>query len=292
MSHKDTLQRFLFDEAPVKGMLVRLDSAWQQVLSHRSYPAPVAALLGEMMAASVLLSANLKFDGTLIMQLHGHGALKLAVVEANSDRTVRATARFNGDVAEEATLTEMLGDGGRFVITLEPKGEGEPWQGIVELAGNNLAEILMHYMSRSEQLDSMIKLETSGETAAGLLLQKLPDGHGEDDGWPRVVALADTLQREELLELPAEAILHRLYHEEQVRVFEPEAVAFACTCSRERVGGMLKMLGGEEIGEILIEQGSVEINCDFCHQRYVFDEEDVNELFDYNVVDAVREARH
>lgn len=291
MKQQDTLQRFLFDEAPVKGMLVRLDAAWQQVLSRRSYPAPIATLLGEMMAAGLLLSANLKFDGALIMQLHGHGALRLAVVETNSDRTVRATARVNGDVPEEAELAELLGEGGRFVITLEPK-EGEPWQGIVELAGNSLAEILMHYMSRSEQLESHIQLAADGQTAAGLLLQKLPDGHGDDDGWPRAVALAETLQPEELLELPAETILHRLYHEEQVRVFAPEAVAFACTCSRERVGGMLTMLGGEEIGNILLEQGSVEIACDFCHQRYVFDEDDVGELFDYDVVEAAREARH
>jgi len=292
MSYQDTLQRFLFDEAPVKGMLVRLDGAWQQVLSRRAYPEPVAKLLGEMMAASLLLSANLKFDGTLIMQLHGHGALRLAVVEANSERTVRATARINGDVEENAALADMLGEGGRFVITLEPKGEGEPWQGIVELAGDNLAEILMHYMRRSEQLDSHIQLAADGNSAAGLLLQKLPDGHGDADGWPRAVTLAETLQAEELLQLPAETILHRLYHEEQVRVFEPEALAFACSCSRERVGGMLKMLGGEEIGAILLEQGSVEIACDFCHQRYVFDEEDVGELFDYDVVEAAREARH
>jgi molecular chaperone Hsp33 len=290
MSQQDTLQRFLFDNAPVKGALVRLDASWQQVLTRHSYPQPVAVLLGQMMAASVLLAANLKFEGTLVMQLHGHGPLRLAVAEANSDQTVRATAKF-ADVPEEASLKELLGEGGRFVITLDPK-EGEPWQGIVALEGNTLAEMLMHYLSRSEQLDSYLQLAADGETAAGLLLQRLPEGHGDAGSWQHVLTLANTLRNEELLGLDAAEILHRLYHEDEVRVFDPQPVGFACTCSQERVGGMLKMLGGEEVGQILVEQGSVEIACDFCHQRYVFDEEDVNELFDYDVVEAAREARH
>ncbi|AXK40736.1 Hsp33 family molecular chaperone HslO [Crenobacter cavernae] len=291
MDQKDTLQRFLFDGAPVRGALVRLDDTWQQVLSRRAYPAPVARVLGEMMAASQLLSANLKFDGTLIMQLQGHGPLRLAVVEAGHDRSERATAKVQGDIDETMSLAELIGEGGRFVITLEPK-QGEPWQGIVALEGDTLAEMLMHYMSRSEQLDTRLQLASDGETAAGLLLQRLPDGHGDADGWPRAVALADTLSSEELLTLAPTDILHRLYHEETVRVFEPEPTAFACNCSRDRVGDMLKMLGGEEVGDIVLEQGSVEIACDFCNQRYVFDEDDVNELFEFDVVDAVRNVRH
>lgn len=290
MNYQDTLQRFLFDNAPVKGAVVRLDNAWLQVLSRRAYPQPVATLLGQMMAAGVLLSANLKFEGTLVMQLHGQGPLRLAVAEVNSDQTVRATAKFD-DAPKEASLKEMLGDGGRFVITLDPK-EGEPWQGIVALEGDSLSEILMHYLSRSEQLDSHIQLAADGKTAAGMLLQRLPDGQGDKDAWQHVQTLAKTLSPEELLELPGSEVLHRLYHEDPLRVFEAQPVSFACTCSQERVGGMLKMLGGEEVGSILVEQGSVEIACDFCHHLYVFDEDDVNELFDYDVVEAAREARH
>ncbi|KJV28344.1 molecular chaperone Hsp33 [Aquitalea magnusonii] len=292
MSQHDTLQRFLFDGAPVRGALVRLDGAWQQVLARRAYPAPLKNILGQMMAAAQLMSANLKFDGALILQLHGSGPLRLAVVECNHDRTVRATAKWDGDLPE-APILDLLGGAGQFVITLEPKlDKSQTWQGIVALEGDSIGQMLENYMLRSEQLDTRLVLASNDSTAAGMLLQRLPDGHGEPEGWDRVRILGGTLQADELLTLPAADILHRLFHEETVRVFEPEAVSFSCNCSRERVGNMLKMLGGQEVGEVLVEQGSVEIVCDYCNQHYVFDEEDANELFDYDLVAAVREARH
>ncbi|UTH73676.1 Hsp33 family molecular chaperone HslO [Chromobacterium sp. IIBBL 290-4] len=292
MNQHDTLQRFLFDGAPVRGALVRLDGAWQQVLSRRAYPEPLKAILGEMMAASVLMAANLKFDGSLILQIHGTGALKLAVVECNNDRTVRATAKWEGEL-DDKPLAELLGAGGRFILTLEPRlDKNQTWQGIVALEGQSVGEMLENYMLRSEQLETTLSLASNGQTAAGMLLQRLPEGHGEAEGWNRVRMLGRTLKSEELLELGAEDILHRLYHEEQVRVFEQETVSFNCNCSRERVGNMLTMLGGQEVGEVILEQGSVEIVCDYCNQHYVFDEEDANHLFDFDVVGAVREARH
>jgi len=287
----DTLQRFLFDGTPVRGAMVRLDAAWQEVLSRRDYPAPIRSALGELLAAGQLLAANLKFDGTLVLQLQGKGALKVLVVECNADRTVRATAKWEGEVADVG-LRDLVGEGGVLVITLDPKNGNEPWQGIVALEGGSIAEMLSHYMQRSEQLDTWMMLAADGKTAAGVLLQRLPDGHGDADGWPRVRMLAETLQREELLGLDADVLLNRLYHEEQVRVFDAEPVSFLCNCSRERVGEMLKMLGGEEVAEIVLEQGSVEIGCDFCNQQYVFDEDDVRELFDYDVTETERQARH
>jgi molecular chaperone Hsp33 len=293
MTQHDTLQRFLFDGAPVRGALVRLDGAWQQVLARRHYPRPVRAMLGEMMAAAVLLAANLKFDGTLILQIHGAGPLRLAVVECNNDRTVRATAKFDEALDEELSLAALLGEGGKFVMTLEPRvDKAQTWQGIVALEGDSIGQMLENYMRRSEQLDTRLILAASESTAAGLLLQRLPEGHGDAEGWPHVLTLAETLQHEELLTLSADDILYRLYHEEAVRVFDAEPVSFACTCSRERVGGMLKMLGGQEVADVVLEQGSVEIACDFCNQHYVFDEEDVNALFEYDVMAAVRESRH
>ena len=292
MSQHDTLQRFLFDGAPVRGALVRMDGAWQQVLARRAYPAPLKRILGQMMAAAQLMSANLKFDGALILQLHGSGPLRLAVVECNHDRTVRATAKWDGDLPELPIL-DLLGGAGQFVITLEPKlDKAQTWQGIVALEGNTIGQMLENYMLRSEQLDTCLVLASDDSTAAGMLLQRLPDGHGEPEGWDRIRMLGGTLQDDELLTLPATDILHRLFHEETVRVFEPEAVSFSCNCSRERVGNMLKMLGGQEVGEVLVEQGSVEIVCDYCNQHYVFDEDDANELFDYDLVAAVRQARH
>jgi molecular chaperone Hsp33 len=292
MSQHDTLQRFLFDGAPVRGALVNLEGAWQQVLARRDYPQPLKTVLGEMMAAAVLLAANLKFDGTLILQLHGTGPLRLAVVECNHDRTVRATAKWEGELPD-LPAAGLLGAGGRFVMTLEPKlDKAQTWQGVVALEGETVGAMLENYMHRSEQLDTRLILAGSDRNVAGMLLQRLPDGHGDPDGWARMSTLASTLSGAELLELPALTVLGRLFAEETVQVFEPETVAFACTCSRERVGDMLKMLGGQEVGEVLLEQGSVEIACDFCHQRYVFDEDDANELFEFDVLAAVREARH
>ncbi|MBV8680593.1 MAG: Hsp33 family molecular chaperone HslO [Aquitalea sp.] len=292
MSQHDTLQRFLFDGAPVRGALVRMDGAWQQVLARRAYPAALKTILGEMMAAAQLMAANLKFDGALILQLHGSGPLRLAVVECNHDRTVRATAKWDGELPD-APILELLGGAGQFVITLEPKlDKSQTWQGIVALEGDTIGQMLENYMLRSEQLDTRLVLACNDGTAAGMLLQRLPEGHGEPEGWERIRILGGTLQADELLTLPAADILHRLFHEETVRVFDPESVSFACNCSRERVGNMLKMLGGQEVGEVLLEQGSVEIVCDYCNQHYVFDEDDANELFDYDLVAAVREARH
>jgi molecular chaperone Hsp33 len=293
MSQHDTLQRFLFDGAPVRGALVRLDGAWQQVLARRAYPAALKSILGEMMAAAELMAANLKFEGAMILQLHGSGPLRLAVVECNHDRTVRATAKWDGDLVDDAPILELLGGSGQFVITLEPRHDkSQTWQGIVALEGDTIGQMLENYMLRSEQLETRLVLACNDSTAAGMLLQRLPDGHGEPEGWERISILGGTLQAEELLDLSAEDILHRLFHEETVRVFEPEGVSFACNCSQERVGNMLKMLGGQEVGEVLLEQGSVEIVCDYCNQHYVFDEEDANTLFNYDLLAAVREARH
>ncbi|MTD33637.1 Hsp33 family molecular chaperone HslO [Paludibacterium denitrificans] len=292
MSHQDTLQRFLFDGAPVRGALVRLDSARQQVLARRSYPAVLKTIMGELMAAAELLAANIKFDGTLILQLQGNGPLHLAVVECHNDRTVRATAKWD-DELPEAPLQTLLGSAYRFVMTLEPKLENaQTWQGIVALEGDSVGAMLENYMARSEQLATRLILSASEHTAAGMLLQRLPDGHGDPEGWERIQMLGGTLSEAELQELSAADILHRLFHDENLMTFDPEPVAFACNCSRERVGGMLKMLGGQEVGEVLLEQGSVEIVCDFCNQHYVFDEDDANDLFEYDVVESAREARH
>jgi len=292
MSQHDTLQRFLFDGAPVRGALVRLDGAWQQVLARRAYPSALKTILGEMMAAAELMAANIKFEGALILQLHGSGPLRLAVVECNHDRSVRATAKWDGDLPD-APILDLLGGAGQFVITLEPKHDkAQTWQGIVALEGDSIGQMLENYMLRSEQLQTRLVLASNDSTAAGMLLQRLPEGHGEPEGWERISILGATLRADELLSLPSEDILHRLFHEETVRVFDQESVSFACNCSRERVGDMLKMLGGQEVGEVLLEQGSVEIVCDYCNQRYVFDEEDACELFDYDLVAAVRESRH
>ena len=246
----DVLQRFLFNEAPVRGALIRLDQAWQEILSHHAYPPRLRDLLGELLAAGALLAANLKFDGTLVMQMQGSAALKLAVVEINADHTLRATARWDGELDDDASVAALLGQG-QFVITLDPRNGSQPYQGIVALEGDNVAAMLEHYMLRSEQLDTRLLLACNGDSAAGMLLQRLPEGHGDSDGWPRVQALAETVSAEELLTLPADTLLYRLFHQESVQCFEPASLNFACTCSRERVAGMLQMMGAEEVASVI-----------------------------------------
>jgi len=245
------------------------------------------------LAAGVLLSSNLKLPGKLILQIQGQGDLKMLVAETDSNHSSRATARWNeqANLDDGRSLIELLGENAVFGITLQPN-EGEPWQGIVPLEGSSIAEMLTHYMLRSEQLETHITLAADGDTASGLLLQRLPEETLDEDAWAHVTALADTVTAEELLKLDAQHLLYRLFHETPPRVFEPETLEFACTCSRGKVSDMLLMLGGEEVGSIVAEEGSISVDCDFCNEKYVFDETDVNALFGADVVNAVREEQH
>jgi molecular chaperone Hsp33 len=184
-------------------------------------------------------------------------------------------------------LQSLLGEGGVFVMTIQAK-DADPWQGVVALEGDSIANMLMRYMQQSEQLDTFIRLAADENTSSGLLIQRLPEENVEDDAWQTISALAETTSNEELLQLQAEEMLYRLFHEYPLRVFEAENIEFACTCSHEKVSNMLLLLGGEEIGNILAEEGSVEINCDFCQQKYVFDEDDAQKLFGVDLVAAVK----
>ncbi len=290
----DTLQKFMFDNSLVRGELVDISEAWRQVQLLRAYPPAVSAMLGEMMAAAALLSANLKFNGTLIMQIHGDGPVKLMVVECDASLKLRATAKLSegAHITDDITLQQLVNQHGegRFAITLDPADKvpgQQPYQGIVPLDGNSVATLIENYMMRSEQLDTKLWLAADLQFARGLLLQKLPDEGGkavggseaDADAWNRSVMLAETLSREELLSTEIMTLLQRLYWEETIRVFEPRHPAFHCSCSREKVGNMLKMLGQEEIDDALADLGKLEINCDFCGQHYTFDTVDCTQLF-------------
>jgi molecular chaperone Hsp33 len=305
------LHKFIFEGLPVRGMLVRLTDSWQEVLRRRekandAFPQPVRHLMGEMAAAATLMQANIKFNGALILQIFGDGPVKLAVAEAQPDLAFRVTAKVVGEVEGDARLEAMLnlGGHGRCAITLDPKDKlpgQQPYQGVVPLHGDqreplqNLSEVLEHYMLQSEQLDTKLILAANDEVAAGLLIQRLPvegsgnlgsrneDEIGLNEAYNRIALLAATLTADELLALNPETVLHRLFWEETLRRFEPLVGAtgprFACTCSRERVGQMLRNLGHEEVDGIVMEQGRVEIACDFCGTKYLFDAVDVGELF-------------
>ena len=307
------LHKFLFEGLPVRGMLVRLTDSWREVLARRTaaadaFPAPVRALLGEMAAAGVLMQGNIQFSGALVLQMHGDGPVKLAVAEVQSDLAFRVTAKVVGEVDDHARLEAMLNvhGKGRCAITLDPKDRQpgqQPYQGIVALHGDHreplqrLDEVLEHYMLQSEQLDTRLILAADDGVAAGLLIQRLPvqgegnlqgvrrneDLIGLDEAYNRIALLAGTLTRKELLTLDANTILRRLFWEEPIRRFPAlrgeSGPRFRCSCSRERVGSMLKSLGREEIDGIVVEQGRVEIGCDFCGVKYHFDAVDVGELF-------------
>ena len=288
INHADIRTRFIFDDMPVRGLHVRLENVWKHIVGQKHYPAAIRRALGELLAAGALLSGNLKTDGTLIVQVQGQGRLKMLVVEATSDQTVRATARWDetAEINDDESLTDLLGSNSVFVLTLQPK-DAEPWQGVVPLEGSSIAQMLINYTKRSEQLDTQIVLASSDDACGGLLVQRLPETEPDAASWEHVGTLVQTLTPEELSELDAQHVLYRLFHETPPRVFDPESIEFACTCSRGKVSDMLLMLGGEEVGGVVAEQGSIQIDCDFCHTKYVFDETDVNALFGADVVNAV-----
>ena len=268
----DVSRRFLFEQADIRGETVCVDSALRAILDNHQYAPGVARLIGEFVAAAVLIGSTLKFHGRLTLQARSRGQIPLLMAECNSDLDVRAIAR-GAQEATALTFDELIGDG-QLAITVEPT-EGQRYQGIVALAGESLAQCLDAYFEQSEQLHTRLWLSCDGDMAAGLLLQQLPSKVSPDplvreEQWQHVCALATTISPDELLSLPGADLLHRLYHQERVRLFDPKCLQFQCSCSRERSLRALETLGRAEVDSILEEQGSVTMDCEFCNQRYVF----------------------
>lgn len=290
----DLLVKFAFTGAQVRGELVRLDAAWRAMTAHRRYPPPIMRVLGEMVAAAALLAITIKFNGALVMQVYGDGPLQLLVVECQPDLALRATAKVRDEhIADDISLQELLNRGGRgrFSITLDPKDPlpgQQPYQGIVALEGDSVAEVLRTYMRQSEQLETRLWLASNEDVAAGLLLQRLPnDGRLQvapnDDTWEHLTALAQTVTPEELLNLSPENVSHRLFWQETLEHYAPLTPRFACTCSRERIGKMLISLGQDEVDSIVAEQGSVTVTCEFCGRQHSLDAVDVAHLFAHGI---------
>jgi molecular chaperone Hsp33 len=285
----DRLLKFAFTGAHVRGELVQLDAAWREMIAHHHYPPPVMHVLGEMVAAAALLATNIKFNGTLVMQVYGDGPLQLLVVECQSDLALRATAKVRDDpIADDISLRDLVNRGGRgrFAITLDPKDPlpgQQPYQGVVALEGESVAEVLQTYMRQSEQLETRIWLASSASVAAGLLLQRLPNSGAQvapgDDAWEHLVALAQNVTSVELLSLSPDDVSHRLFWQESLEHYPALTPRFQCTCSRERIGKMLVSLGQEEVDSIIAEQGSVSVTCEFCGRQYAFDPVEAAHLF-------------
>jgi molecular chaperone Hsp33 len=277
MAQHDQLHRYLFENYAVRGELVTVSETWQQIMENHDYPQPVKTILGELLVATSLLTATLKFDGDITVQLQGDGPMNLAVINGNNKQQMRGVARVQGEIPADADMKTLIGNG-YLVITITPS-EGERYQGVVGLEGDTLAECLEDYFLRSEQLPTRLFIRTGdvdGKAAAGgMLLQVLPAQDAQADDFAHLAALTETIKAEELLNLPANDVLWRLYHEEEVTLYDPQAVEFKCTCSRERCADALSTLPDEEVDSIIADDGEIDMNCDYCGNHYVFDAMDI-----------------
>ncbi|MGR5234351.1 Hsp33 family molecular chaperone HslO [Vibrio rotiferianus] len=284
----NVLNRYLFEDLSVRGELVQLDEAYQRIISSKEYPAALQKLLGELLVSATLLTATLKFEGSITIQLQGDGPVSLAVINGDHDQKIRGVARWEGDIADNATLHEMMGKG-YLVITIEPK-KGERYQGVVGLEGDTLADVIEGYFANSEQLKTRLWIRTGEHVgkahAAGMMIQVMPDGTGTPEDFEHLEQLTDTVKNEELFTLPANELLYRLYNQDKVRLYEPQPVEFHCGCSRERSGAAIITVDKTEIYDILAEEGSISLHCDYCGTSYTFDESEVTDLYTQSTPDS------
>ncbi|MBG0753107.1 MULTISPECIES: Hsp33 family molecular chaperone HslO [Pectobacterium] len=279
MAH-DQLYRYLFENYAVRGELVTVNETYQRILTNHDYPSAVQTLLGEMLVATSLLTATLKFSGDITVQLQGDGPLKLAVINGNHQQQMRGVARLQGDIAPESSLKEMVGNG-YLVITITPT-EGERYQGVVGLEGETIAECLESYFQQSEQLPTRLFIRTGQHegklAAAGMLLQVLPAQDADRDDFDHLAQLTTTVKGEELFSLPATEVLYRLYHQEEVTVYEPQDVEFRCHCSRDRCADALMTLSDQEVNEMIEQDGEIDMHCDYCGTHYLFNSLDIRAI--------------
>jgi len=275
MKEQDCIRRFIFEQLGIRGEWVCLQRSWEKTKQHQSLSDPVQELLGQAVTASVLLSAIIKYKGSLILQAQGNGELKTLVAQATHDRKIRGLVKCDKQVPK-GNLLEMMGEG-RLVITIEPE-KGEPYQGIVSLEGETLADAISTYFLQSEQLKTQVWLFANKTHTAGLLIQEMPGQEEYEEGWERISALANTVTKDEMLQLNSEKLLYRLFNEEKVRLFEPETIEFSCACSRNKIEKTLIALGERELEDILQERGAIDVDCEFCREHYHFDKIDIETL--------------
>ena len=299
IASSDQVRRFIFENQPVRGHWVHLESAWRELRAHASYPPAVTELLGQAVVASVLLAATLKFRGTLTFQLEGNGAVSLLVAQCTHDFRVRAVARCDQTAVRELTpegsgardgaavFRSLVGDAGRITVTVEAEEKSLRYQGIVPLSGASLAESLEVYFASSEQLPTRVLLTADATHGAGMLVQKLPGAEhshrGEssalEEAWSGAQRGITRLEPDRLREQCIEEVLAEGFSGHDLRLFRGAPVRFECRCSEGRVAGLLRALGPQEVREVLKEQGSVTVTCEFCHRPYRFESVDIDALF-------------
>jgi len=278
---KDFRQRFLIESCDVRGQYISLDQAWQDACARVNYPDTVAMVLGEAFVAAGLLAATIKFEGKLTLQVRGPGNIHILVVQVTSDGNMRGLARWQSE-PEGHSLQELFGSDAQLTIAIEATRGAEPYQGIVALEGESLSDAIRQYFESSEQLKTRLQFAVSKDSATGILLQALPTEERlleDNDGFVRAVVLAESLTNAELLDQSVERLLHMAYHQETVRLFDAEPVAFQCSCGRERIDGMLQGMGLKEVNDILEEQKTIEVTCEFCDETYRYDRVDADALF-------------
>ena len=289
----DTRQRFIFENANVRGEIVRLGPSWRQLHASHPYPAAVLKIMGELLSSTILLSATLKFEGRLTAQLQTDGPINLVVTECTSASTFRGIAQYNDQVTD--LNHETLLQKGILALTIEPE-KGERYQGIIDIPQGNIADAIDDYMLRSQQIDTRIWLAGNEQTIAGLLLQQLPgtetDLSDDPDLWNKLLQFSDTIKEQELLEKDFVTLLKLLYPEDDIRVFDPVPVQFRCHCSHEKVKSLLRTLGEADISELLTTQNKVGVNCEFCNKHYEFDQVDIKEIFSANIESEHSNTRH
>lgn len=291
MKNHDRIQRFLFEDEPIRGQLVSLDNSWQTILERSDAKGYAREILGHALAAVSLLASTLKFDGNITLQIRGQGALHMLVAQATSERTLRGIIRQSHDIEDETASLAEIFQSDKIVITID-SGKGKPHQGIVPLSGHTLSEALGAYFEQSEQLQTHLWLAANDNNASGLLIQKLPGEPHDPDAWERILKLSETVTDHELYGLDSEELIYRLFHEESVRVFKQYPVNFECSCSRDRTGSMLKSLGKIELEDILKTEGTIGITCEFCNEHYSFDAIDVQGLFSDSFSENSSTTRH
>ena len=274
----DLLYRYIFEQYHVRGELVQLSDCYAKMLENHHYPDVIKRLLGELLATTSLLTATLKFEGEISVQMQGDGALKYAVVNGNHEQKMRAAAKFDADINEQP-LSKLIGTG-FMLITIKPK-TGEAYQGVIALDKDSLSECVEQYFATSEQLRTRIWLSTDVESgkAAGMLLQVLPVTESADEDFDHLEALTSTIKDEELLNLPAEEVLWRLYHEDKPNLFDPQPIVYECGCSREKTSAAIVQIGESEANNIIAEEGKIEVTCQFCLTPYQYDSIDVAAIF-------------
>jgi molecular chaperone Hsp33 len=289
MIEEDLLYRFIFEDVGIRGEWVRLGPSLQASRKHQPGPSNVKQLLGQALAAVVILSATIKFKGSMILQAQGQGDIRAIVAQSTHDKNIRGLVRSNATVPT-GTLQDMFGQGGRLVITIEPDN-ADPYQGITALDGDNLAAALETYFSQSEQLNTRLWLFANDHHVAGLLIQELPEQSKHPNDWEHIEMLANTVTDHELLSLNCEQLLLRLFHEEKIHLFEPEHVQFKCTCSRQKIEVTLRALGKVELSDILKTQETIEVDCEFCREHYSYDAVDIENIMSQGISHQ-SETRH